>query len=134
MAVLGYCEHQLVIFLTSVHISMKQTHDNQLQWPLPISKRALSICRYIAIDRLVPIELPTRRRRVFRIVAMTGSVAVCLTLRAAVLVWLANRTIFVNSTVSDNYVYYRGCAGAHDEPVVVTGPFSMFLFLNESNG
>ncbi|CAM9623079.1 unnamed protein product [Pylaiella littoralis] len=48
--------------------------------------------------RLVPIELPTRRRRVFRIVAMTGSVAVCLTLRAAVLVWLANRTIFVNST------------------------------------
>ncbi|CAM9636731.1 unnamed protein product [Scytosiphon promiscuus] len=47
--------------------------------------------------RLVPIELPTRRRRVFRIVAMTGSVAVCLVLRALVLVWVAGKKIFVNT-------------------------------------
>lgn len=50
-------------------------------------------------DRLVPIELPTRRRRVFRIVAMTGSVAVCLVLRALVLVWVAGKSIFVNTNV-----------------------------------
>ncbi|CAM9405717.1 unnamed protein product [Ectocarpus sp. 8 AP-2014] len=47
--------------------------------------------------RLVPIELPTRRRRVSRVVAMTGSVAVCLVLRAVVLVWVAGKPIFVNT-------------------------------------
>ncbi|CAB1120474.1 unnamed protein product [Ectocarpus sp. CCAP 1310/34] len=47
--------------------------------------------------RLVPIELPTRRRRVCRVVAMTGSVAVCLVLRAVVLVWVASKPIFVNT-------------------------------------
>ncbi|CAM9125223.1 unnamed protein product [Hapterophycus canaliculatus] len=47
--------------------------------------------------RLVPIELPTRRRRVCRIVAMTGSVTICLVLRALVLVWVAGKSIFVNT-------------------------------------
>lgn len=61
---------------------------------------ACSLARDASRGRLVPIELPTRRRRVFRIVAMTGSVAVCLVLRAVVLVWVAGKAIYVNNTVS----------------------------------
>lgn len=94
-----------------------------MQWPFrdphPLLNRELALSLSLpSLNRLVPIELPTRRRRVFRIVAMTGSVAVCLTLRAAVLVWLADRAIFVNTTVSDNVKHYCCCAEANDEPVV----------------
>lgn len=60
---------------------------------------ARALVAVASIDRLVPIELPTRRRRVFRIVAMTASVAVCLVLRAVVLVWAADKAIYVNDTV-----------------------------------
>lgn len=63
---------------------------------------ACSLAHDVSLDRLVPIELPTRRRRVFRIVAMTASVAVCLVLRAVVLVWAAGKAIYVNNTVSTN--------------------------------
>lgn len=83
------------------------THHNPLQWTFVYPGTSLhgnlSLSLTAWLDRLVPIELPTRRRRVFRIVAMTATIAVCLTLRAAVLIWLADRSIFVNTTVSDCY-------------------------------
>ncbi|CAM9099419.1 unnamed protein product [Ascophyllum nodosum] len=43
--------------------------------------------------RMVPIELPSRRRRVYRVTAVTGSVCVCLLVRAVVLIWMVNRAI-----------------------------------------
>lgn len=53
----------------------------------------------IAELRLVPIELPTRRRRVFRIAAVTVICTACLIIRAGVLVWAAGRAFPVDTNV-----------------------------------
>ncbi|CAM9813376.1 unnamed protein product [Laminaria digitata] len=57
----------------------------------------ITSAHYAVVElRLVPIELPTRRRRVCHVGAVTGSVAVCLFVRAIVLIMLAGADITVN--------------------------------------
>lgn len=56
--------------------------------------------------RLVPIELPTRRRRVFRIVAVTGSISACVVVRAILLLWAIDKDISIDDDVSASCALY----------------------------
>lgn len=56
----------------------------------------ITSAHYAVVElRLVPIELPTRRRRVCHVGAVTISVAVCLFVRAVVLIMLAGDEITI---------------------------------------
>lgn len=49
--------------------------------------------------RMVPIELPTRHRRVHRIVFVTSIIAVSLVARSVILVWLSDKTVQLTTGV-----------------------------------
>ena len=72
--------------------------------------------------RLVPIELPTRRRRVCHVGAVTGSVAVCLFARAIVLIMLAGHDITVDDYVSLTLTRYRRRRLCHIMPSIKPNP------------